>query len=766
VVVRQRVCAGAQPPHLSCSLFLVALGSACGVARAQTAAPAPPASAASAPLAAPQTITVTGTRRETTYQPEEASSLGAELPVQQLPASVNIVNEALLRDLNIKGLNSLANYIPGVTLDDNGGETGESLLIRGFSVSTVFVDGLRNRARYGVPRSLPDVLERVEVVKGPAGAEFGTAEFGGTVNLVTKKPKPMFAAELSAGFGDFGYRKVAADVTGAISADKRVQARLIAAYEEGAEWRKGRPDKTPRHVVAPSLNWDYSDRGSVLLQYERYQQDSPQDRGVIYLEGAFPGSNFAPRDWSFHQSTGSNLRTFDRFSLDWKRQLTDGLAARARLQQYGEKRHLREFRNANSEPDSGPGDLYNDDGRSWNGNRVIDIFWSDWRENYRTRNAVAELSGNVKLAGADHQWRVGAERYRFKTLPGTEFADTSNVNSSDIFDPRNDQSPNALTFGSPSVSRGGQQQDSTYVTWVGKWTPRWRTVVGVRNDRFEERFEDFVDGALDFASVSSADVTSWRLASSYDLARDISAFAGISNAFLPQGGMTRANRALDPTGGRSVEAGLKWSLMDGKALWTTTLYQIRQNNISACDTDPSLSEEDTDQCRFSVLFGSARVRGLESEIQGQLTGDVQLSAGVALMQSRITQTDATYSADPARAGQPFVGNRFANTPKVQASLAATVAWRALGLTQLKTTLGITHVGQRWGNQGNTVSLPAYTVVNLGTRYEFGAKTDVALYVGNLFDKTYYTAMQASGDVADQVGVGERRLVQVQLRQRF
>lgn len=40
------------------------------------------------------------------------------------------------------------------------------------------------------------------------------------------------------------------------------------------------------------------------------------------------------------------------------------------------------------------------------------------------------------------------------------------------------------------------------------------------------------------------------------------------------------------------------------------------------------------------------------------------------------------------AGQTFVGNRFANTPKVQASLAATCAWSAPGLSQLQTTLGV------------------------------------------------------------------------------
>ncbi len=221
------------------------------------------------------------------YRPDNSNALGIDLPTQQLPATVNVVGAEFLRDFNIKGLNDLANFIPGVTLDDNGGENGENILIRGFSTSTVFVDGLRSRARYGVPRSLPDVLERVEVTKGPAGAEVGIAEFGGTVNLVTKKPLPTFAAEIKAGIGDFGYRKLGADITGPLAFDGALQGRFIAAYEEGAEWRKGRPDKTPRYVIAPSLNWDYSDRGSLLLQYERYYQDSPQDRGIVYLGRCF-----------------------------------------------------------------------------------------------------------------------------------------------------------------------------------------------------------------------------------------------------------------------------------------------------------------------------------------------------------------------------------------------------------------------------------------------------------------------------------------------
>jgi iron complex outermembrane recepter protein len=709
-----------------------------------------------------ETITVTDTK-ERSYKAESTTALGVDLPLQQLPASVSIIDQSFLRDYNIKGLNDLANYIPGVTINDNGGSPGESLLIRGFGTDNVFVDGLLTRARFGVPSSLPDVLERIEITKGPAGAEAGVAEFGGTVNLVTKKPKRAFAAEVNAGVGDYGYRKIGMDVTGSLNNAGTIQGRFIAAYEEGAEWRKGRPEKTPRYVIAPSLNVDYGEGRSVLVQVERYAQNNPLDRGIIYLEGAFPDSNFAPRDWSFHQSIGRQPLTLDKYILNWQHQISDNLTARVRLQQYDQKESNDSFRNADSEPGDG---LYNADGRSWSGQREIGIFFAQWRERYRTRNANAELTGKFGIGSTSHTVRGGVEAYRLKIRPGTFFEDTSNDNSVDILNLTNNQQPVNLANGTPFIDSGLIKSDSAYATWLANWSPQWRTVVGVRSDRFSESLVSTVNNEVDFLSESSAKPLSWRVATSYDVTKNVSAFIGVSNAFQPQSGITRTGQQIDPTGGRSIEAGVKTSLFGGKALWTNSIYQITQNNIAACDKDPSLDADAIDQCRFSVLFGAARIRGFETELQGQVTQDLSLSAGFAVMQSRITKTDETYQSDISRAGQTFVGNRFANTPKFQASVAVTVDWSRAGVSGLKTTLGAVHVGQRWGDPGNTISLPGYTVVNIVASYAINRNTSMSLNIGNVLDKTYYTAMQASSDRADQVGVGDRRLVQTMLRYQF
>lgn len=56
------------------------------------------------------------------------------------------------------------------------------------SLSTVY--GLS-----GIPNSL---IERVEVVKGPASSLYGSAAVGGLINIITKKPHsaPLFSADI------------------------------------------------------------------------------------------------------------------------------------------------------------------------------------------------------------------------------------------------------------------------------------------------------------------------------------------------------------------------------------------------------------------------------------------------------------------------------------------------------------------------------------------------------------------------------------------
>ncbi len=647
-------------------------------------------------------IVVSETRADDSYAADSIDALGFPLPPQQLPATVNVLTDDFLCDTRATRLDDVISYIPGVTLDENGGWTDDTPLIRGFSGTTVYVNGLR----FGGSRFLPDNIARVEVTKGPAGSETGVAEPGGVVNIVTKQPQRERAAQVYGALGDYGYRKLGGDVTGALNASRTLQGRLVAAYEEGAEWRRGRPDTTPRWSITPSLNWDYADGSRVLVEFERYRRDDAQDRGILYLEGAWPGG-FAPREWSFHQENGRNEHEVDRFDLTVDHRFNDAISARLRYQHLDYSYRVQEFRNAESEPAEGDGDLYDDDGLSWNGNRVIPIFWADWAEDDDQDAAQAELRAQFAAGAARHDVTAAIGTYR----KSGSFVSRERVNDNvvDIFDLDNDQQP--VFTGDNGVFRDVLEEriDSLSARWLGEWTPRWRTIVGVRRDEAD---------LLSFGSRSRAETTSYRVAASFDVGDHHTLFAGYSNAFVPQTGVTRSGAQVDPTRARSLEAGLKSSLAGGRALWTNTVFRIRQDDLSAADP----SNEDFES--FVLPFGSAQVQGFESELSGRLGEHLQVRGGVALLDSEILDNPDGYA-----------GNRFANIARVQLSAFATYRWSALGLPKLGTSLGAIHVGAREANSGNTITLPSYTLVNLGADYEFGERLTVSLFVSNLLDET-------------------------------
>ncbi|MCU0758021.1 MAG: TonB-dependent receptor [Steroidobacteraceae bacterium] len=83
--------------------------------------------------------------------------------------------------------------LPGISASGNGGYGGQ-LVVRGFSTNgfraPLFVDGDRFRGRNTLEYLLfpPELVERVEIVRGPAASLYGTDSFGGVINVITRRP--------------------------------------------------------------------------------------------------------------------------------------------------------------------------------------------------------------------------------------------------------------------------------------------------------------------------------------------------------------------------------------------------------------------------------------------------------------------------------------------------------------------------------------------------------------------------------------------------
>lgn len=693
-------------------------------------------------------IIVTG-NRDYLYRTETTSTLGPSIPLAELPATVNVITGDFLEDTLAYDIEDIVAYVPGVINGGFSGGTNATVIVRGFSNSAIFFNGLRQFRQLQQSPSL-DTIERVEIVKGPSGADFGVADAGGTVMFVTKKPQQEFGGELFASIGDFGFRWLRGDVTGPIADNGDLRYRLIAAYSERAEWRDGRPDQTPRWTVAPSLAWDYMPGGEITFEYQHTFSNEPLDRGIFYLEGAGfeDNDNFAPRTFSIQSEQDEQEIHSNRFELALNQQLGDIFSVQLQAQRQQEDIENFQINFASIR------NVFADDGLTWDGvTREVSLNLRDRLTETTVDNLAGTLRADFIVGAIENTVRVGYQYSdgEFEVDYSTNGGDGRRrvSNTLNIFEP--DNNPELVFTGRDTAVffTDRQEVQSVFGQWSADIAGRARLIAGLRYDdaAFTRRFDSTAGPGTPTENASSE--VSYRIAGSYDITPFMTAFAGYSDSWTPQGGVTRDLEAIDPLHNVSYEVGLKTELFGGAALWTNTLYQITRDNIAAADPDDPTNE-------FSIPFGEVRIRGFESEIAGSVNEDLDLTAGLTLQESENIRTE-----NPADQG-----NEFAGVPNFQASVFANYRLTRFGLSRLSGRVGVIHVGEREGNGLNNFQLPAYTRVDLGARFALFESTEIDIFVENLFDEFYIE--QTQGRAIPDIGLipGNRRLVQFSIRHSF
>jgi len=141
----------------------------------------------------------------------------AEQELKQQPGVSIITAEDIKKEPPVNDLSQIIRKMPGVNLTGNSatGNRGNNrqIDIRGMGPENtlIMVDGVpvtsRNSVRYSwrgerdtrgdsnwVP---PELVERIEVIRGPAAARYGSGAAGGVVNIITKRPTNDWHGALS-----------------------------------------------------------------------------------------------------------------------------------------------------------------------------------------------------------------------------------------------------------------------------------------------------------------------------------------------------------------------------------------------------------------------------------------------------------------------------------------------------------------------------------------------------------------------------------------
>lgn len=133
-------------------------------------------------------------------------------PVVDIPAGVSIIDRKTIEDNDYNTIAQALSALPGVRVSPSGGEGGQaSVFIRGTNSNHVLVlrDGMpindagesTGAFNFGVD-TLSDV-ERIEVIRGPMAALYGSGAIGGVINLISRRgtePGVHITGDLAGGY--------------------------------------------------------------------------------------------------------------------------------------------------------------------------------------------------------------------------------------------------------------------------------------------------------------------------------------------------------------------------------------------------------------------------------------------------------------------------------------------------------------------------------------------------------------------------------------
>lgn len=631
--------------------------------------------------------------------PNATTGSRTDTRLQDLPFSVQVVPQQLLEDRQVQSVNEALRTVVGVNPDNSSQSAFEGFTIRGFSGRNIIRNGLRDDTNITARIAIPNV-ERIEVLRGPAGALFSQGGPGGTVNIVTKRPLSDPHYILEGTVGNFGTFAGSLDLTGPLNESESLLYRFIA----GASTTDTFIDFFDRqnYLIAPSLTWQISPATRLTLEGEYTISQQPNDRGLPARGTVLPNVNGRlPRD-RFIGEPDNDLDSNDRYALRLGYVLDHEFSPNWQLQNAFRISFLRTPQNSLF-----PSALLDDE-------RTLERGLFSTSDQSQDNWAIdTSVVGNFQTGSIAHRLLIGFDFNRdVYTASSRQFT----LEPIDIFDPVYGRSRRELVATFPEEplitnSFGVYLQDQ--ITLL----PQLNLLLGGRFDVVNQETE-FADGSESF---QEDEAFSPRVGLVYQPSEDHSIYASYSRSFLQSVGTAFDDSLFRPERGTQYEIGIKSDWLDQRLSTTLAFYDITRSNVLT--TDP-------DNPNFSIQTGEQRSRGLELIATGEILPGWNIVAGYAYTDAEITEDNDLE-----------VGNRLNNVPENAFSLWTTYEIQSGDLQGLGFGLGLFHVGERQGNLENTFQVPSYTRTDAALFYNRD-NFRIGINIENLFDIRYFEASES------------------------
>lgn len=662
-------------------------------------------------------------------------------PVVDVPRSIQVVPRSLIDEQGATQLKDVLGNASGLT---QGGQFAfgffDRIIIRGLNASYLN-DGLPDGTSdlTGYVHSLTGI-ERVEILKGPGSALYGSAEPGGTINLVHFRPSATPSATIREQYSSYDTTTTDVSLNGPTGI-ANLDGRIDGEYQHSNGFR-GTRNETGE--IYGSLDFHPTNH-DVLFRYEYHRlEDVPDAVGVPFSPPAGTGQPLnVPRDDRYYSPFAFADQEVKRAFLSDAWTVADFLMVNLQTA-YGD-REVDLLRNAGGRL-TAAGGTYSLTGRQI---RAQDDHIHDFV-------AQAEPTWKFKTGSIAHTLVTGADAHLIASRTERSTADLPNILN--VFDPVvPETSLAALTFKCDAAH--SCDDDELNARFYGLYaidqidlSKRLKLRLSARQDWFETSAAGLSVVPANPGSerpcvplqatecplvpgdpIERRDsVFSWDVGAVYFLTDALSVFSGYSSTIYPIFNTEEPESIGQvPEKGTQVEAGLRFQHGSWLSL-TSALFRTTRLNVFTILTVP-------DPNGLGVLdepqVFSYQIKGWETDVNLRPTTNWNVIANFTRQDSRIIGFPQT----PAD-----LGNRIPSVPSMLANLWTTYDIAVPGpIDRLQLALGAHTRNRQYADAGETRIVPGTTLLELAfaiphDRWTFRAGVE------NLLDRFNYVFAAGTG----------------------
>ncbi len=688
-------------------------------------------------------ILVTGRHQADLTVPNTTGSR-LELTPLETPATLSVIDGDTIRARGDMTVIDATSRAPGITSVGNLGNGGTALAARGFSGQgsvLQLIDGVRLFPAAGTITFPTDpwMIDRIDILSGPASVLYGQGALGGAVNVLMRQPNTVRTqVDGEIGHGSQDSFHVAAGAGGPIG--NRLSYRVDGSYRRSDGYVDRGQSRS--YALSATLRWAPTDTLVVTARDDYGNQNPMRYFGTPLIDGRLDDDN---RDRNYNTRDGHVRYRDNRTSLqvDWTP--TDALTITNQAYRLTSKRswlNLESYcwiaadgfcpNGANGDPAT-PGRIYRTD---MTGIVHDQTQWGD-QASMTLKTPIADGISNDVVLGFDVNLIKLTYSHNFGADP-----QISQVDPYD-FDP-------GLIVDTQGIAPRYRTRTNEYAVFAEdrlKLGDHVSIVGGIRYER--DRIQRWtIDSTVALPTETLAldkrlHNTTWRVGSVYQPIPTVSLYAQYATGVDPLGTLTTYSTGqaqFSNAKGDQVEIGAKAVFLGGRGTATIAAYRIVKKGLLSQLTPTSPIEQ----------VGQRSAKGIEAAVSLDLPKGFGIDANGSVLNARFD--------DFVSGGRSYAGNTPPDVPETMANLW--LRWTATRAFQARA--GLRYVGRRYSDNANDFRIPGYATVDATLFYAMTPRVAVDLHVYNLLDKDY--AINSYG--AQQWILGRPRAVDVSLRAGF